>query len=151
MEPTRLLFVCTGNICRSPMAEVLALHRADLLGVQIEARSAGVLAKDGLSASRKAIRALAEHGLSLEAHRSQALTQEHLEWASRVFVMQLAHVETIQERFPDAPRAELLGPLCGTMEIDDPYGSWFMGPYRVARGRIQTAVEALIHGIVDPE
>lgn len=133
------------------MAEVLALHRAHQLGLAIEARSAGVLAKDGLNASRKAIRALAEHGLNLEAHRSQALTQEHLEWASRVFVMQLAHVETIQERFPDAPRAELLGPLCGTMEIDDPYGAWFMRPYRTARARIQTAVENLIDSLTEHE
>ena len=151
MSTSNLLFICTGNICRSPMAAVLALHRAQEMGVTIAVRSAGVMAVEGMTADRKALRAMKEWGHSLDAHRAQPLSAEHLAWADRVFVMQLAHVETIQAQFPDAPRAELLGPLCGTMEIDDPHGAWFMRPYRTTRQRIQVAVVNLIDTLSEPE
>ncbi len=133
------------------MAAELALHRAQEMGVAIAVKSAGVMAAEGMTADRKAIRAMNEWGLSLDAHRAQPLSSEHLAWADRVFVMQLAHVETIQTQFPEAPRAELLGPLCGTMEIDDPHGAWFMRPYRTTRDRIQAAITNLIGSLSEPE
>ena len=77
----RLLFVCTGNTCRSPMAAVIARREAAELGLQgFEVRSAGVGAFEGDRASGGAVRAAARNGLDLSQHGATQLTAELVEW-----------------------------------------------------------------------
>ena len=88
-----LLFVCTGNTCRSPMAEVIARRAVEELEWGgFELGSAGVGAFEGDSASGGAVRAAAAHDLELEEHRARMLTSELAGWADLVLVMSPAHL-----------------------------------------------------------
>jgi protein-tyrosine-phosphatase len=96
-EPFRLLFVCTGNTCRSPLAEALARTRVRELGWDhVEVASAGVAAAVGEPASGGSLRAASRHGLDLAEHRASALTTEALEQADLVLVMSPGHLGRLQ-------------------------------------------------------
>lgn len=90
--PFNLLFVCTGNTCRSPMAEVIVRRVLEQRGWDhVVVRSAGAGAYEGAEASGGAVRAVEAAGLSLEDHRSTALTPELVAWADRIVVMSPSH------------------------------------------------------------
>lgn len=97
-EPFRLLFVCSGNTCRSPMAEAIARKAADDRGwLHLEVRSAGTGALMGAPPSDGARSAAARHGLDLEAHRASPLTGEALDWADLVLTMSPSHLLHVVE------------------------------------------------------
>ena len=88
-----LLFVCTGNTCRSPMAEVIARRVVEELGWGgFEVGSAGVGAFEDDFPSGGAVRAAATHDLELEGHRARMLTSELAGWADLILVMSPAHL-----------------------------------------------------------
>ncbi|MEX1259075.1 MAG: low molecular weight protein arginine phosphatase [Gemmatimonadota bacterium] len=92
-EAFRLLFVCTGNTCRSPLAEALTQRALVRLGWrQVEVRSAGVLATVGAPASEGSLRAGARHGLDLSTHRSVQVTEELVAWADLILTMSASHL-----------------------------------------------------------
>ena len=94
----RLLFVCTGNTCRSPMAAVIARRAVAELGWQgFEVRSAGVAAFDGAHASGGALRAAAGNGLDLSEHGATPLTPELVQWADLILVMSPSHLMRVVE------------------------------------------------------
>jgi len=102
MRPmNRILFVCTGNTCRSPMAEAMLRERARARGVQVEVRSAGVSTVDGLPISSHAVETLRSrqvpHGGS-----SIAITPESVAWADLILAMTTGHKRNLIERFPQA-------------------------------------------------
>ncbi|GGK25854.1 protein-tyrosine-phosphatase [Caldalkalibacillus thermarum] len=92
-----ILFVCTGNTCRSPMAEYLLRHKA---GEQYEVKSAGLAALPGQDASGHVKQLLSEQGITVE-HQSQMVTPELMEWADLVLTMTEAHTHRLKEQFPD--------------------------------------------------
>ncbi len=130
------LFVCTGNLCRSPMAEAIA--RALAPGQSFA--SAGTWAGRGHPATREAVAAVAEAGADLADHRSQPLTRALLEAADRVYVMTRSHQRAVADMVPAAAgRTELLDPTGA--EIADPYGLPLQD-YRTCRDQIVAALEA---------
>jgi protein-tyrosine-phosphatase len=138
-----VLFVCTANICRSPMAAAI-LHRriADMgLADRVHVESAGMWARDGQPAAEDAVTVLAGRGISLTDHRSRALTEKMLEAADVVLAMEEAHRRSIFYLAPKYLRKVLLlTELVGNHEdVADPYG----GPIE---GYVNTAaqLEALI-------
>src|SRR6201982_515589 len=103
----RVLFVCTGNICRSPIAEGLFRR---LLGNRkdIEVVSAGVHAVRGQPPSLYAVEVCAEAGAAISSLRSKPLTAALVDRATHIFAMTGAHLETIQTLFPQGAEKSFL-------------------------------------------
>jgi protein-tyrosine phosphatase len=130
-----LLFVCTGNTCRSPMAEVMMRSLvAEKLGCQVEEldqrgiliASAGIAAAPGCAPSAEAVVVMKEKSLCLANHASQPLTEKLVRHADVIFTMTGGHRQAILRRWPEAAaRTQTLLPNSG--DISDPIA----GPHSV--------------------
>ena len=121
-----ILFICTANRCRSPMAEVLLkqqLLRVDD-GGGWHVLSAGTWVPAGLPATELAQQVIAQRGLDLSGHRSRPLDGELLQSATVIIVMTRNQLEAIQVEFPETVgKAYLMSQLIGQdYDIEDPYG-----------------------------
>ena len=123
----RVIFVCSGNICRSPMAEALLASRSSEQELSLAPGSAGTLGIENHAADPDAIRALEETGLDLKNHRSRAITDELLVNAYAIVVMAPEHEEYLLSQHPDSAGAIVrLWEFCAegqsAGEIEDPLG-----------------------------
>lgn len=138
-----IIFVCTGNTCRSPMAAALAAAIFAREGLSFSVSSAGVSASDGSSASRNAIRAMEFEKIDLSAHKSRAALAEFLETATLVLTMTRPHLSRVKVICP-AANAFTLGEFASSyMEIADPFGG-NLEEYRTCAAQIKKLLEAAV-------
>ena len=148
-RPYHLLFVCTANICRSPMAEGLARHYAAQRGWSVRVRSGGTMGLIGKSAAKNAVRALSEVGIDISDHKSKGISDEMVHWADHILVMELAHAVKLRKRHPilaDSDRVHQLASFGGMMEIGDPVGGW-RWRFRRSRDEIRRCVETFMDNL----
>ncbi len=127
---THIVFVCTGNTCRSPIAEALCrealaehhgVEEADLPALGYVVSSAGTATAGGSRLSSGALEAASRAGLDIADHRSQPVTRALLKDADHVFVMTAMHLADVRSTCPEAAhKAELLDPAGD--EVPDPIG-----------------------------
>ncbi|MFP3947489.1 MAG: low molecular weight protein arginine phosphatase [Gemmatimonadota bacterium] len=129
-EPFRILVVCTGNTCRSPMAEAIARRKLQERGWDhVEVASAGAAALTGVPASDGAVAAAEREGLDLSDHSSAQLTRERVQAADLVLAMTLGHVRAVEE-LGGSGKVALLGAFAAGAEaegesrwsVPDPFG-----------------------------
>lgn len=147
----QVLLVCTGNICRSPLAE--AMMRRELEKYpdrEIAVRSAGTGAWEGAPASEGAYLVALEQGLDLSDHRAALLTKELVREADLIFTMARHHRVRVHELGGEG-RTYLLGEYAGLTgpeaEISDPFGSdleVYRDTYEELAGLVSKAVDRLV-------
>jgi protein-tyrosine-phosphatase len=118
-----ILFVCTGNTCRSPLAEYLLRDKA---GQELEVRSAGIAAFDGSPAAANVQTLLVEKGIQPH-HTSQTITPELIEWADLILTMTKNHKQVVHKNFPHSANKlhtlkEYVASGDPVTDISDPYG-----------------------------
>ena len=122
----KILFVCTGNTCRSPMAKVMLedmiAKEPSLKQAAIEVDSAGVFARKN-PATQLAREVVGDYGLDLTTHQSKPVHIVLVDWADLVLVMERDNMEEVQARFPDADgKVRLLSEYVGESgDVPDPY------------------------------
>jgi protein-tyrosine-phosphatase len=142
-----LLYVCTGNTCRSPMARAIMQRLVDERGwSHVSVDSAGAAAAVGSPASENAIIAANEAGTPIDDHRAKALSADMLEWADLVLVMSPSQLELVT-RLGHAPKVALatdfLEGVGSGQAVRDPFG----GPveeYRETYEQLRRAAESLV-------
>jgi protein-tyrosine-phosphatase len=136
LTPIRVLFVCSGNICRSPFAEAAARDR---FGDRFDFSSAGTIAVEGGRATMTMQEVAAERGLDLSSHRARPLSE--VPRPDLVFGMEQEHIVAAARAYPGlAPGSIRL--LDHPRAIPDPYG-FDLAVYRAAADHIESALDTL--------
>jgi protein-tyrosine-phosphatase len=153
MTVMNILFVCTGNTCRSPMAEGMMrqLIETEGLAIEVQVKSAGVHASDGSPASKHTEEILLERGIRMN-HKAQSIRPELIRWADLILTMTSGHKDVLGRHFPecldklftlkeytDDPRS---------WEVSDPFGG-SLDVYRATERELEANLKLLLKKITD--
>ncbi len=139
----RVLFLCLGNICRSPLAERYAARRVAAADADLDVASAGFVEREGRSSPDTAVDVAPEFGVDLSEHSSAHVTREQVDESDLVLLMDVDNYRRLRQRFPDAvEKAFLLDAVRdeGGVEISDPiHGDH--ETFRTVYGEVAAAVD----------
>ncbi|QDG54623.1 hypothetical protein FIV42_28920 [Persicimonas caeni] len=142
----RIVFVCSGNICRSPLAEAMAKPMLEERGIPAVVISAGTLGLQGRSAAANSVTVAGEVGIDLEGHRSQGVSIPLMRMADHIVVMAPRHEAELvgKDRGLTGKIVRLWEYLDEDLDhIPDPVGQ-DVETFRVMRDRVQEALERWI-------
>ena len=151
-----ILFVCTGNVSRSFLAETLMRGEIQARKLKdVNVASAGVHAYPGSPPDPAIVEYLEERGIPVQRHESRQLTAQEAEWADLILAMENHHVRMIEESWPEFKDKVILllkytAVAPGVEEIIDPFGRTTYH-YRLAEAQIDMAVRALAESLSAPD
>jgi glycine hydroxymethyltransferase len=155
-----IVFICTGNVCRSPMAEGFYRQMTESDG-SIRIGSAGISAFDGQLASDHSVTVMSDEGIDISDHVSRMLTPEIVDRASHIFAMTRSHRDAVQMMFPASRekvfvmREFLVGADADfDLDVSDPIGG-SLDEYMRTRNLIKEALDSVSEFVTqtanDPE
>ncbi|MBZ2174934.1 low molecular weight protein arginine phosphatase [Schnuerera sp. xch1] len=141
-----ILFVCTGNTCRSPMAEALMEKMAKEKELNVNVKSAGIFALEGQQVSKGAIEALKLEGINIDSYRAKIINRQLLEKADLILSMSVSHKAELLSKY-DFIKGKIytLKEYAYSKEenIEDPYGG-DMHLYNKVKKEIKDALKEVI-------
>ncbi|MBW2065675.1 MAG: hypothetical protein JRJ03_12200 [Deltaproteobacteria bacterium] len=144
-----ILFVCSGNVSRSFLAEMLLRHeisKKDLKDILVS--SAGLYASPGSPPDPEMLSYLLREGIPVLSHRARQIEERDVVWADRIFVMEKRQGEVVEKTWPDAKGKIMhLGVLIsGPQYVDDIVDPFGRSPYyyRLSQSQITLAVKRLV-------
>ncbi len=153
MKRDSVIFLCTGNICRSPMGEGLLKHAIAGLPSSsplknLRVISAGTFGEDGMRASSNSVIALNKVGVDISKHIAQSITQEMLDSCFALVAMTEAHLDMVKRYFGKLPPHSFtllsLDPSATHVDVLDPYG-YGINTYIEVRDEIISAMPHLVN------
>ena len=137
-----ILYICTGNTCRSPMAKLLTELEADKKALDVTVRSRGMAARDGEPMSIGAVKVMVEEGINATFHKSKTVTEADMIWADEIYAMTHTMAANLKRGWPDYKdkiqafaEKDVIDPFGGSLEI-----------YRITRDRLKEEIENKLKG-----
>ncbi|MDP3937344.1 MAG: low molecular weight phosphotyrosine protein phosphatase [Deltaproteobacteria bacterium] len=154
MPVRRVLFVCTGNLCRSPLAAALFLQEARARGAALEASSVGIYASPGAQPPWEIVQLAREDDLDLSGHSARPVTRQAFDAADLVIVMERGHLDTLRSLYGEEEGklhmlSEFIPGRARGMDIPDPFER-SLADYRACLARIREGLAGLLRHLGAP-
>ncbi len=135
----KIIFVCTGNTCRSPLAEYIMRDYCKKNKLDIDVESRGLACLNGKSISENSYKALQEIGIDASLHKSKSFTLRDLFDADIIIAMTKSHKDALIYHFKADDKVKSFNEITGLGEINDPY-CLGLDVYRECREKIQKGI-----------